>query len=63
MRTVPVVPDLDGDPAPGFVVGRVTDGARRRSRSSGPISAVQQITEATTEPVDITGATVPCATP
>jgi len=23
-RTVPVVPDLDGDPAPGYLVGRVT---------------------------------------
>ena len=24
VRTVPVVPDLDGEPAPGFIVGRVT---------------------------------------
>lgn len=58
VRTVPVVPDLDGDPAPGFIVGRVTT-VPATVEVVGPISAVQQITEATTEPVDITGATGP----
>jgi YbbR domain-containing protein len=57
-RTVPVVPDLDGDPAPGFVVGRVTT-APPTVDVVGPVSAVQKITEATTEPVDISGATGP----
>jgi len=58
VRTVPVVPDLDGDPAPGFVVGRVTT-VPATVEVVGPISAVQKITEATTEPVDITGAKGP----
>ena len=58
VRTVPVVPDLDGDPASGFVVGRVTT-VPATVEVVGPISAVEQITEATTEPVDITGATGP----
>lgn len=55
-RTVPVVPDIDGEPAPGFIVGRVT-AVPPTVDVIGPISAVQQITEATTEPVDVTGAT------
>ena len=58
VRTVPVVPDLDGDPAPGFVVGRVTT-VPATVEVVGPISAVEKITEATTEPVDITGANSP----
>jgi hypothetical protein len=56
VRTVPVVPDLDGDPANGFIVGRVTT-APATVEVIGPVSAVRLITEATTEPVDITGAT------
>ena len=58
VRTVPVVPDLDGDPAPGFIVGRVTT-VPATVDVVGPLSAVQQITEATTEPVNISGATRP----
>lgn len=56
VRTVPVVPDIDGEPAQGFVVGRVTT-VPPTVEVVGPISAVQKITEATTEPVDVTGAT------
>jgi len=56
VRTVPVVPDIDGEPAQGFVVGRVTT-VPPTVEVMGPVSAVQQITEATTEPVDVTGAT------
>ena len=56
VRAVPVVPDLDGDPAPGFIVGRVST-EPATVEVIGPVSAVQKITEATTEPVDITGAT------
>ena len=58
VRTVPVVPDLDGEPARGFLVGRVT-ATPPTVDVIGPASAVQLITEATTEPVDITGATGP----
>lgn len=57
-RTVPVIPDVDGDPAPGFVVGRVTT-VPPTVEVVGPLSAVQKITEATTEPVEISGATGP----
>lgn len=57
-RTVPVVPDLDGDPAPGFVVGRVIT-TPPTVEVVGPASAVQQVVEATTEPVNIAGATAP----
>ena len=34
-RTVPVVPALDGEPAPGFVIGRV-DGRSRDGGGGGP---------------------------
>lgn len=57
-RTVPVVPDLDGDPASGFVVGRVIT-TPPTVEVVGPASAVQQVVEATTEPVNIAGATAP----
>jgi YbbR domain-containing protein len=55
-RTVPVVPDLDGDPAPGYLVGRVTT-TPPMVDVVGPASAVRQVVEATTEPVNIAGAT------
>ena len=54
-RTVPVVPDIDGEPAQGFVVGRVTT-TPPVVDVVGPASAVQQVVEATTEPVNIGGA-------
>lgn len=57
-RTVPVVPDLDGEPAAGYVVGRVTT-TPPVVDVIGPASAVQQVVEATTEPVNIAGATTP----
>ena len=38
-RQVPVVPAIEGDPAPGFVVGRIVSGSRRRWRSSAPTRA------------------------
>lgn len=56
VRVVPVVPDIDGEPAPGYVAGRVT-AVPSTVEVVGPLSAVQQITEATTEPVNIGGAT------
>ena len=53
-RTVPVVPALDGEPAPGFVIGRVTS-EPATVEVTGPESRLKQLTGATTEPVDVTG--------
>jgi YbbR domain-containing protein len=51
-RRVPVVPAIEGDPAPGFVVGRfVSDPAT--VEIIGPDSHVRQVAEATTEPVSV----------
>jgi YbbR domain-containing protein len=53
-RTVPVVPALDGEPAPGFVIGRVTS-EPATVEVAGPESRLKQLTSATTEPVQVTG--------
>jgi YbbR domain-containing protein len=54
-REVPIVPDVDGRPAPGFVVGKAT--AEPASvEVIGPASAVSRVTEALTEPVSVAGA-------
>lgn len=54
-RQVPVVPAVDGRPAPGYVVG-----ARSADPQSvdviGPESAVKRVTEVLTEPVSVAGA-------
>jgi YbbR domain-containing protein len=51
-RMVPVVPAIEGDPAPGFVVGKwVADPAT--VEIVGPDSHVRQVAEATTEPVSV----------
>jgi YbbR domain-containing protein len=55
-RTVPVVPDLDDEPAPGFEVTRVTSEPATVD-VAGPASEVRGVTEATTEPVSVRGAT------
>lgn len=52
-RVVPVVPDLEGEPAPGFVVGRVISDPAT-VRIEGPESRVRQVSEATTESVVVT---------
>ena len=53
-RVVPIVPPLEGDPAPGYVVGRITsDPATVEVR--GPESRVRRLAEAITEPVTVTG--------
>jgi YbbR domain-containing protein len=53
-RVVPVVPAVEGDPAPGYVVGRITsDPATVEIR--GPESRVRRLAEAITEPVNING--------
>lgn len=53
-RTVPIVPALDGEPAPGFVIGRVTSDPAT-IEVAGPESRLKQLTGATTEPVELTG--------
>jgi YbbR domain-containing protein len=58
VRTVPVVPDMDDEPASGFEVTRVTADPAT-VEVTGPSSEVQSVTEATTEPVSVRGATKP----
>ena len=53
-KTVPVVPVVEGEPAPGYVVGRVT-ATPAMAHIVGPESALQRLTEATTEPIVIKG--------
>jgi YbbR domain-containing protein len=52
------VPDIDDEPAPGFEVAHVTADPAT-VEVSGPTSAVNSVTEATTEPVSVRGATKP----
>ena len=54
-RRVPVVPSVEGDPAPGFVVGNET-AEPPTVDIVGPESHVRQVSEARTEPVDVSGA-------
>ena len=53
-RVVPIIPAIEGDPAPGFIVGRVVSDPAT-VRVVGPESRVRQLAEATTEPVVVTG--------
>jgi YbbR domain-containing protein len=53
-RTVPIVPATHGDPAPGFVVGRIS-AEPSTIQIIGPESHVREVSEATTEPVEIDG--------
>ena len=55
-RVVPVVPAIDGDPATGFVVGPVSSDPAT-VEVVGPESHLRRLTEATTEPVSVAGAT------
>jgi len=54
-RQVPVVPAVDGRPAPGYVVGPRTADPRSVD-VIGPESAVKRVTEVLTEPVSVAGA-------
>lgn len=54
-KTVPVVPEVDGDPEDGYVVGTVS-AEPATVEVIGPASAVARLTEAITEPVSVTGA-------
>jgi YbbR domain-containing protein len=55
-REVPIVPAVDGRPAPGFVIGPLT-AEPRLVEIIGPDSAVKRATEVVTEPVSVAGAT------
>jgi YbbR domain-containing protein len=54
-RTVPVVPAVEGDPAPGFAAGRITSDPSV-VEVVGPVSLLQELKSATTEPVVISRA-------
>jgi YbbR domain-containing protein len=54
-RQVPVVPAVDGRPAPGYVVGALSADPKT-VEVIGPESAVRRVTEALTEPVSVSGA-------
>jgi YbbR domain-containing protein len=54
-RQVPVVPAVEGDPAPGYVVGKLSVEPPTVA-VIGPETAVNDVEEALTEPVAVTGA-------
>ena len=54
-RMVPVVAELDGEPAPGFIVGART-AEPATVEIVGPESRVKKLANATTEPVSVAGA-------
>ena len=54
-RLVPVVPAVDGRPAPGYMVGEMT-AEPSTVEVVGPESAVKRASEAMTEPVSVAGA-------
>src|SRR5262245_7522196 len=54
-RMVPVVPAVDGRPAPGYMVGALT-AEPSTVEVVGPESAVKRASEAMTEPVSVAGA-------
>jgi YbbR domain-containing protein len=57
-RTVPVVPAVEGDPASGFVVGRIT-AEPSTVQIEGPESRLNEVAEATTETLVVSGAKSP----
>ena len=54
-RRVPVVPSVEGDPAPGFVIGHES-AEPPTVEIVGPESHVRQVSQAQTEPVDVANA-------
>jgi YbbR domain-containing protein len=55
-RSVPVVPAVDGEPGPGYRIGRIVS-MPEQVAIVGPTSHVAGIVSATTEPVSVGGAT------
>jgi YbbR domain-containing protein len=54
-KEVRVAPPVEGTPAPGFVIGKITTDPQT-VQVTGPESAVRSVTQATTEPVSVDGA-------
>ena len=54
-RQIPIAPEIEGNPAPGFIVGTVTADPKT-IEVTGPESAVARATEAVTEAVSVAGA-------
>jgi YbbR domain-containing protein len=54
-RRVPIIPSVEGDPAPGFIVGAITSDPPE-VEITGPQTAVAATTEALTEAVSVAGA-------
>jgi YbbR domain-containing protein len=54
-KVVPVSPVVEGEPAPGFVVGRITT-SPATVQVLGPVGRLETLREATTEPVNVDGA-------
>lgn len=54
-RSVPIRPAVEGRPAPGYVVGKITADPPQVD-IVGPQSAVRRVAEALTEPVSVAGA-------
>jgi YbbR domain-containing protein len=54
-KVVPVSPVIEGDPEPGFVVGRITT-SPATVQVLGPVGRLEALREATTEPVRVDGA-------
>lgn len=57
-KMVPIVPSVEGEPAAGFVAGKVTS-FPATVEVMGPESRLSRLTAATTEPVSIQGAAQP----
>lgn len=55
LRSIPVQPEVSGRPAPGFEVGTITV-EPKTVEVAGPVGALEELTDATTEPVSIAGA-------
>jgi YbbR domain-containing protein len=56
VKELPVVPAVEGEPAPGYVAGKITS-SPATVEAIGPQTALARVTEAITEPVSIEGAT------
>lgn len=53
-RTIPIVPAVEGEPAPGFVVGQITTNPAS-VEVVGPESRLMELNEATTETISVDG--------
>ncbi len=53
-KMVPVMPALEGEPAPGFVISQI-HAQPATVEVVGPVSALKDLTEAITEPVSVAG--------